>query len=47
MFHDNDLPIVIGAMSGPGFIVSIVKAWPASGVSRQMAAMQKIRSPVL
>ncbi|MBB2707771.1 UNVERIFIED_ORG: hypothetical protein GGE63_005930 [Rhizobium esperanzae] len=33
-----------GAMSGPGSIVSMVKAWPTSGVSRQMPAMQKIGS---
>ncbi len=31
-------------MSGPGSIVSMVKAWPTSVVSRQMPAMQKIGS---
>lgn len=36
-----------GAMSGPGSIVSMVKAWPTPGISRQMPAMQKIGSSFL
>ena len=36
-----------GAMSGPGSIVSIVKASPASLLARQMPAMQNQGSPFL